>query len=91
MRIEAYNAVGQVYQTNSKVAKANEVSKTNDKFEISETAKTYQTAKKAVSAAPEVREDKVAEIKAKMSSGNYTVKPEDFAEKIINSSLTIKF
>lgn len=92
MRIEAYNAISQVYQANSKMAtKTNATASSNDKFEISETAKSYQVAKQAVSAAPDIREDKVAEIKAKMASGTYTVSAEDFAEKVLDSTSTITF
>lgn len=92
MRIEAYNAVSQIYQSNAKMAtKTSQATGVNDKFEISETAKNYQVAKQAVSAAPDVREDKVAEIKAKMASGNYTVTADDFAEKILGNSSTISF
>lgn len=92
MRIEAYNAVSQIYQSNSKMAtNTNPVANDNDKFVISETAKYYQVAKQAVSVAPDIREDKVADIKAKMSSGTYTVKSEDFADKLINGASTITF
>jgi len=92
MRIEAYNAVSQVYQSNTKMANTtNPVANSNDKFEISQTAKYYQVAKQAVSAATDIREDKVADIKAKMSSGTYTVKSEDFADKVINNALPIIF
>jgi len=92
MRIEAYNAVSQVYQSNTKMAtKANSVANANDKFEISQTAKCYQVAKQAVSVAPDIREDKVADIKAKMSSGTYTVKSEDFADKVMSNASTITF
>lgn len=92
MRIEAYNAINQVYQTNSKmVTKTNATAGSNDKFEISQTAKSYQVAKQAVSAASDIREDKVAEIKAKMASGTYTVSAEDFADKVLDSTSTITF
>ena len=43
MRIDAYNAVNQIYQT-SQISKAKTAAKTSsvsDKFEISDTAKTY--------------------------------------------------
>ena len=68
MRIDAYNAVNQIYQT-SQISKAKTAAKTSsvsDKFEISDTAKTYQTARTAVSKASDVREDKIADIKARM-------------------------
>ena len=92
MRIEAYNAVNQVYQSNRKMAtKTDSVASASDKFEISQTAKSYQVAKQAVNAAPDFREDKVADIKAKMSSGTYTVKAEDFADKVMSNASTITF
>ena len=46
MRIDAYNAVNQIYQT-SQISNAKTAAKTSsvsDKFEISDTAKTYQTS-----------------------------------------------
>lgn len=94
MRIDAYNSVNQIYQSAN--AKMNAKSKTvngssSDKFEISDTAKNYQLAKQAIKDAPDIREDKVAEIKAKMQAGNYTVTPSDFADKLIQSSETITF
>jgi len=92
MRIEAYNAISQVYQSNTKMAgKTNPVENANDKFEISQIAKSYQVAKQAVSVAPDIRADKVADIKAKMSSGTYTVRAEDFADKVMSSASTITF
>lgn len=92
MRIEAYNAVSQVYQSNTKMAtKTNQTASTNDKFEISEAAKSYQVAKQAVGSSSDIREDKVADIKAKMASGNYTVTAADFADKILGDSTTLTF
>ena len=46
MRIDAYNAVSQIYKTSS-YSKNNKVvtnKKENDKYEISDTAKLYQVA-----------------------------------------------
>lgn len=93
MRIDAYNAVNQIYQTNA-VSKSKSVSKVesaNDKFEISSEAKTYQTAKSAVSEASDVREDKIAEIKARMEAGTYCISSEDVAEKMLNQVTTLTF
>ena len=49
MRIDALNQVSQLYQTSKpkKVLK-NKENDTSDKFEISQSAKDYQTAKAAV-------------------------------------------
>ena len=42
-------------------------------------------AKAAVSAASDVREDKVAAIKASMADGSYQVGTEDFANKLLEA------
>ena len=57
MRIDAYNAVSQIYKTSS-YSKNNKVvtnKKENDKYEISDTAKLYQVAKSAVASTSDVR------------------------------------
>jgi negative regulator of flagellin synthesis FlgM len=84
MRIDAYNRISQVYQTsNTKpVTKQNKTSKT-DKIEISDFGQGLALAKQAVSEAPEVREEKVAELKAQISSGNYNISSEEIADKMI--------
>ena len=93
MRIDAYNAVSQVYQANatSKVNSTGKVAGANDKFDISDTAKTFSVAKAAVADAPEVREDKIADIKARIAAGTYNVSAEDVADKIVNSVRTLTF
>ena len=53
-----------------KLRQQTKTSSVSDKFEISDTAKTYQTARTAVSKASDVREDKIADIKARMASRN---------------------
>ena len=93
MRIDAYNAVNQVYQTSktSALTKQQQLKTQSDKLEISQTAKSIQIAKEAVEAAPDVREDKVAQIKAKMAAGMYNVSSSEIADKIISSSMTVAF
>lgn len=83
MRIDAYNQITQVYQTTKKpqVNKSNSVYG-SDKVEISQFGKEYQIAKQAVAAAPDVREDKVAEMKAKINSGTYNVSADELASKL---------
>lgn len=86
MRIDAYNQVSQLYKTNStiKTQKAAPVSK-RDKVEISDFGKLYQTTKAAVSEAPDVRQDKVAELKSRIDNGTYEVSTESFADKLLAS------
>ena len=85
MRIDAYNQISALYQTQStsKVKSTNTVSKPRDQVQISQTGRDYQVAKQAVANASDVREDKVAELKSKIDSGNYDVDTDDFASKLL--------
>ena len=93
MRVDAYNAVSKIYQTNSSkmATKVDQTTSANDKLEISQTAKNYQVAKSAVAEASDVREDKVADIKSQMAAGTYSVSSEDIADKILGSQMTLSF
>ena len=75
MRIDALNQVSQLYQTSKpkKVLK-NKENDTSDKFEISQSAKDYQTAKAAVKTSSDIRED---------TSGVYNVSAAEIADKMI--------
>ena len=43
----------------------------------------YQVAKSAVSEASDIREDRVAQLKERLDSGNYNVDMNDFANKLL--------
>ncbi len=93
MRIDAYNTISQLYQTNnvSSVRKSSRTQSYNDKLEFSSTAKSYQTARAAVAEASDVRMDKVARIKAQMAAGTYNISSEAVADKILNNVETLTF
>ncbi len=85
MRIEAYSQVQQIY-SNNKVGKAQPTKKTNDvrdTVSFSSIGKDIQVAKQAVNAAPDVREDVVASLKAAIKNGTYDVSGEAFADKLL--------
>ncbi|MBQ5558375.1 MAG: flagellar biosynthesis anti-sigma factor FlgM [Lachnospiraceae bacterium] len=85
MRIDAYNAISQVYQTTTK-AKKDITSNTkvdSDKVEISQYGKDIATAKKAVAEAPDMRMDRVNAIKEQIQNGTYSVSDEQLADKIL--------
>ncbi len=86
MRVDAINHVSQLYKPAStkKTDKAGEVGK-KDAYEISQSAKDYQVAKKAVTEASDIREDKVADLKEALASGTYNVSSQEIAEKIVSS------
>ena len=87
MRIDAYNAVSQVYGSNSKYKSqaTGTTQQSSDKFEISQTGKDMQIAKQAVNNTSDIREDKVAELKAKIENGTYDVSSESFADKLLQA------
>ena len=87
MRIDAYNQIAALYKTTkpSKVAGTAEISSARDQVQISRAGKDYQIAKQAVAAASDIREDKVAELKSSIKSGNYDVDTGDFASKLLAS------
>ncbi len=86
MRIEAYNKINQIYQTNNaaKISKTGKVS-ASDKLEISQIGKDIQVAKAAVAQTEDVRMDKVNEIKQRMASGTYNVSAEELADKLVEN------
>lgn len=87
MRIDAYNQVAQLYgaqTTYNNTHKNNRAaSMGNDQLSISQTGYNYQVAKAVVAEAADVRMDRVAEIKARMKNGTYSVNTEDLANKIL--------
>ena len=85
MRIEAYNQIQQIYGANKpkKVTGNAPVSQGRDGVTISSIGKDIQTAKTAVKNASDIREDKVAALKAKVQSGQYNVSGESFADKLM--------
>lgn len=84
MRIESYTQIPKVYQTQTinRPQKTGSV-KAADMVQISSIGKDFQTAKAAVAASPDIREDVTAPIKAKLESGNYKVDAESFADKLM--------
>ncbi|MBQ7775448.1 MAG: flagellar biosynthesis anti-sigma factor FlgM [Lachnospiraceae bacterium] len=84
MRIEAYNQVQQLYQS-QRVNKSQKLTKAapTDMLQISSRGRDFQIAKAAVQASPDVREELTAPIKEKVQNGTYAVEPKSFAEKLL--------
>ena len=85
MRVDAYTQVQQLYNSSKKAVKTPATSAVNksDQIQISSIGKDFQTAKAAVNASSDVREDVIAPLKAGIQSGSYYVSGESFAEKLI--------
>ena len=83
MRIEAYTQVQQLYQT-KKTTKTEKTARGSfaDQVQISSMGKDIQTAKQAVAAAPDIREEVTAPIKSAVQNGTYEVNEESFAAKL---------
>ncbi len=86
MRIDAYMQVNQLYQSTKpkKTDSAQKSGSASDKFEISSFGKVLQVAKQAVNEAPDVRMDKVNELKAAINSGSYDLSMDRLADKLVN-------
>ena len=85
MRIESISQVASLYKTTKTSAKynVNSASYGRDYLSISQTGQDYQIAKQAVAETSDIREDKVSQLKNKMSTGSYSVDTGDFAEKLL--------
>lgn len=85
MRIEAYNQVAQIYKSgkSAKTEKSYGIASGRDEVTISQAGYDYQIAKQAVAEASDIREDKVAQLKTRVESGNYKVDSGDFASKLL--------
>lgn len=84
MRIEAYNQVQQLYQS-QRVNKSQKIAKAvpADQLQISSRGRDYQIAKAAVQNSPDVREELTAPIKERVQNGTYAVETASFAEKLL--------
>ncbi len=79
------------YQKNTKVQKATgKKGLETDKVEISSKAREMQVAMKALSQLPDVRNDKVEEIRSQMRSGKYKASAEDVVNKLLEGVAALK-
>ena len=62
-----------------------------DTVVISDAAKRIQEAQKQIQAIPDVRADKVAEIKSQIENGTYQINADQIAGKMIKESLMHDF
>lgn len=85
MRIEAYSQVQQLYKTQkaSRSTATSAAGFSKDQLEISSRGKDIQTAKTALAATPDIREDLTASIKASVQNGDYKVDNSSFAAKLL--------
>ena len=58
------------------------------KTEISTQAREFAQAKSVAGSAPDVREQKVAELKARIAAGNYEVNAQAIADRMVDEHIT---
>lgn len=85
MRIESYSQIQSLYKTSGvrKTEKAKSTSGVSDQLSISSIGKDMKVAKDALAATPDVREDLVASVKARVQDGTYSVAAGSFADKLL--------
>lgn len=85
MRIEAYTQVQQLYkaQKTSRSSATAVTGSVRDQLQISSIGKDIQTAKAALAATPDIREDLTASVKASVQNGTYSVDNSTFAAKLL--------
>ena len=72
---------------NSDKQVTNAAAKPEEKVDLSTKAKEIQQAKVEVAKLPDVREEKVQEIKSQVDKGTYNVSGEKIADKMVNESI----
>ncbi|GMQ58058.1 hypothetical protein AN1V17_24530 [Vallitalea sediminicola] len=86
MRVNGIKNVNNAYKVNQtdRISKIAKVKNEKDSLAISDVAKELQIAKKAVKNAPDIRQDKVNDIKKRIQSGSYNVSAREVADKIVD-------
>lgn len=79
-------------QANNKINKKEVVkpSSRQDSISISEESRLKQQALQAVKQAPDIRPDRVEELKERIAAGTYTVEAGEVAEKMIERAIVDK-
>lgn len=88
MRIDSANRIYNAYTAQMAAgAKGAEKVKGKDEVDLSTQAKDFTSVKRILSDIPEVREDKVQDIKKRIENGTYNVSSKDVASKILAQSI----
>ena len=88
IQIDAY--VNQVHEKNKVDPpndKAGNAAAKTDTVVISDAAKRIQEIRSQLDEIPDVREEKVAQLRQQIENGTYEIKPDKIAEKIISEGL----
>ena len=81
-------ALEEAAKKNGRASKTAPEENATDTVELSSRSLEVAFARKIIEAAPEVRQDKVAAIKARIEAGTYEVKNEETAAKLLAEALS---
>ena len=81
--VDAYRTADNI----KKETKTGGASPQKEKIELSSDVKDFNQIKKVLDNIPEVREDKVQQLKKQINEGTYNVSGEKIAEKMVSESL----
>ena len=88
VNIEAYvNQVQEKDEVDAASEKPEQQQTKADTVELSNAAKDIQQAQNQLEAIPDVREDKVAELKDQIENGTYEIDEQKIADKMLTDSL----
>lgn len=91
MRINGPSNIGNVYKTkkSNSTYGSQATSGAKDEVSFSSIAKDLAVAKKSVDATPDVRMEKVNDIKAQIQAGQYNISASQVADKLLAQSRTL--
>jgi negative regulator of flagellin synthesis FlgM len=88
INIDAYvNNIDEKQKTEKAPEKAEQNTAKTDTVNISDAAKEIQEVRKQLDAIPDVRAEKVEQLKNQIESGTYEVKSEEIADKMLREAL----
>lgn len=94
MRIEGnVQPVSSIYTNDKKISGIENIDKATevkDNVKISDKGRYFAVAQKALKDIPDIRQDKVNEISAKLKNSSYSVKGEDIVDKIFGSKVDLE-
>lgn len=85
--LNAYDTFSAAKDAVKKEGQARTAKADSNLFSVSPEGKEYNAIRKAVANVPDVRETKVADIKARIENGTYNVSSADVARKILEGTV----
>jgi len=84
--IQKQNRTGKIKSGNAKSVSGNNSTSGVDHVSISEKSREIQKLKSVIASTPDVRKEKVEELKEKIEKGEYKVSPRELAKRILQET-----